>query len=131
MILRPMTMADADKMLEWKNYPETRMFSIVSKEEIKKEDHYKYLEANLQYFQIIESHMDIVGAVRVHDNEISIWIDRTHWGKGIASTVIKMVSNSGSTAKIAQGNFASMSAFARNGFIPISYYDGVFTFKKY
>jgi hypothetical protein len=42
--LRPMTIADADKMLTWKNYPETRQFAIASHEEIKREDHLQWLE---------------------------------------------------------------------------------------
>ena len=53
MNLRPMTMKDSDKMLEMKNYPETRKYTIVSSDEIKRKDHIKYIEANLQYFQVV------------------------------------------------------------------------------
>lgn len=137
MQLRPMTMADADKMLEWKNYPETRQFSIVSHEEIKKEDHYKYLKENLQYFQIIEGHFSPVyhkaenglatpelwpcGALRIQNNEISIWVDKFRQGMGIASFVLEEVSEKGMTAKIVEGNIASMRAFINAGFKPVSY----------
>lgn len=150
MILRPMTMADADKMLEWKNYPETRQFAIASHDEIKKEDHYKWLENNLQYFQIIYSSgymgvkrgdpippdfisgeiITIYGAIRIQDNEISIWIDRKFRDEGIATDIIEYVSQKGMIAKIVEGNIASMKAFIRAGFEPVSYQNDYYVFKK-
>ncbi|MEK9207617.1 MAG: GNAT family N-acetyltransferase [Patescibacteria group bacterium] len=128
--LRPMTMKDADRMLEWKNYPETRKFAIASHDDIKLEDHLKWLEKNLQYFQIILCDGEVCGAVRVQDNEISIWIDRTFWGKGIATGVIKKVSKKGFTAKIVDGNVASMRCFIKCGYLPVSHQDGYYIFKK-
>jgi RimJ/RimL family protein N-acetyltransferase len=133
MKLRPMTMDDADKMLEWKNNPETRKYSIVSRHEIKKEDHYKWLKKNLRYFRVIESptiniqdgdnqYPAPVGAVRIQDNEISIWIDRMYWGNHIASYIIEKVSEKGMTCKIVCANIASMRAFINAGFKPISFH---------
>jgi RimJ/RimL family protein N-acetyltransferase len=129
MNLRPMTMEDADKMLEWKNYPETRKFAIVTNAEIRRDDHLKYIENNLQYFQIIRVEGEVVGAVRVKDNDISIWIDRDFWRHGLATEAIKMVSVKGMTAKIVSGNIGSMRAFIKAGYFPISYQDNYYIFQ--
>ena len=117
-----MTMADADKMLEWKNYPETRKFAIASHALIKKADHYKWLEKNIQHFQIIEGiEKEKMGAVRIENQEISIWIDNEYWGKGIASFVLEMIYEDEMFAKIVDGNIASMRAFIKAGFKPYTY----------
>lgn len=128
MLLRPMTMDDADFMLELKNYPETRKNAIASQDEIKKEDHYKWLPENLKYFSIIYKEetgivtlVDDIGAIRIQDNEISIWIDREHWGKGIASTILSQVATPGMTAKIVAENIGSMNAFIKAGFRPVGF----------
>lgn len=119
--LRPMTMKDADRMLEWKNYPETRMFAIETHDEIKRENHVKWLYKNLQYFQVIMCDGEVCGAVRVQDDEVSIWIDRSFWGKGLATGTIKRVSSPGFTAKIVPGNVTSMRCFIKAGYLPTSY----------
>jgi len=123
-----MTMADAEKMLEWKNYPETRQFTIQSHDEIKLEDHLKWLENNVQYFQIIQFNPNgdflkplMGGAVRIHADEISIWIDRAFRNQGIATRVIEMVAQKGMTAKIVDGNVGSLRAFIKAGFLPVEY----------
>jgi len=122
MTLRPMEMKDADFILSLKNYMETRAFAIVTHGEIKKEDHYKYLEDNIQYFQVIEFSVDErAGVIRIKDNEISIWIDRKFWGKGIASFILEQCEK-GCTAKIVEGNIFSMRAFINAGFKPVSYF---------
>lgn len=128
--LRQMTMNDADRMLEWKNYPETREFAIQTHEVIKKENHIKWLYKNLIHFRIIECDGEVCGAVRVQDNDVSIWIDREFWGKGIATGVIKMVSKEGTTAKIVAGNIASLIVFIKAGFLPMSYQNGYYIFKR-
>lgn len=123
MNLRPMLMSDAEKMLEWKNYPETRKFAIISHDEIKKEDHYKWLETNIGDFQVIDVSNETAGAVRVKDNEVSIWVDRKYWNRGIAMTILLRVAKYGMTAKIVNGNVASFKAFVRAGFRPMDYVD--------
>ena len=120
MTLRPMLMEDADFMLSLKNDPQTREFAIVSQDEISKEDHYKWLEDNLQYFQVIESGVRC-GAVRIQNNEISIWIAHPFRGNGIATFILDKVSEHGMIAHIVEGNVASMKAFIRAGFEPIGY----------
>lgn len=143
MKLRPMTMDDADLLLEMKNYPETRKFSISTPNEIKKEDHYKWLEKNIQYFQAIVTEEKMVGAIRIQDYEISIWVHRDLWDNGIATYILQHVSKRGMTAKIVEGNIGSMRAFQRAGFEPSSYIvpnretewseitPGYYIFKKY
>ena len=127
MNLRPMTMADADKMLEWKNYPETRQFAILSHDEIKREDHLKWLEKNIGSMSIIEVEISVdnresrkvaAGAIRVNEKEVSIWIDRGFRGIGLATAAIKEMAESGMTAKIVHGNIGSIRAFVKAKFIP-------------
>lgn len=130
MTLRPMTMDDADFMLELKNDPQTRKFAIVSHDEIKKEDHYKWLENNLQYFQIIESIYGRTGAVRIQDNEISIWVDEQFRGQGVATYILEMVAELKMTAKIVEGNISSMKCFIRAGFEPIDYKENYYIFQR-
>lgn len=127
-----MTMADADKMYEWKNYEETRQFAIQSHNEIKKEDHYKYIEENLRFFQIIQSESEkiVYGAVRIQHGEISIWIDREFRGLGIASYILEQVSEEGMEARIVEGNVASMRAFINADFKPVSHHDGYYIFRR-
>lgn len=120
-----MTLDDADFMLELKNYPETRKFALQTSEEIKKEDHYKWLPNNLQYFQVIEFKDSLmyktasVGAIRIQDNEVSIWLHRDARGKGLALIALNSVKQEGMTAKICTGNLPSLRAFIRAGFLPI------------
>lgn len=116
-----MTIQDADKMLEWKNYSETRRFSISTPFEIEKDSHYKWLEENIKYFQMMEDNGNVCGAIRIKNDEISIWIDREFWNRGIATYVLQHISKRGMTARIVEGNVGSMRCFIRAGFEPISY----------
>jgi len=122
MNLRPMLMSDADFMLELKNYPETRKYAILTSDEIKREDHIKFLEENIDQFQIILNDYDIpVGSVRIQNNEVSIWIDRLYRKRRYATLTLKEVAQSGMTAKIVNGNIGSFIAFTKNGFYPVRY----------
>ena len=116
-----MTMEDADFMLELKNYPETRRFSISTPHEIKRADHIYWLEKNIQYFQVVDGATERIGCVRLFAKEISIWIDRKYWGLGVATEVIKKVSEPGTYAKIVDGNVASFRAFVKSGFVPVAH----------
>jgi hypothetical protein len=128
MNLRPMTLADADFMLTLKNYPETREFAILSHDEIKRDDHCKWLKNNVQFFQVIEDIFDgcaviKLGAIRVQDDEISIWVSRENRNERVATDILKLVSYSGMKAKIVQGNIASLRAFIAAGFSPVEFID--------
>jgi hypothetical protein len=120
-----MTMADADFMLTLKNYPETRKFAILSHDEIKREDHIKWLEKNLQYFQVIEDILDgsvvvQLGAIRLQNDEISIWVHRTDRSKGVATKVLQRLPGKW-TAKIVDGNVPSFRSFVKAGFLPVDH----------
>lgn len=128
--LKPMTMEDADKMLEWKNYIETRQFAILAHYEIKRADHIRWLKQNIHYFQTIYYNGERSGAIRLQEKEVSIWVDRQFRGRGIAVKAIKRVSHKGFTAKIVAGNLASMRCFIKCGYEPISYQHGYYIFKK-
>jgi len=123
LILRPMTMVDADKMLEWKNYEETRRFAITSHDEIKKEDHYQWLAKNIQHFRVIQiaDGGQLLGAIRVQDLEVSIWVDREFRNLGIAKKTLQLISGQGMWCKIVEGNLSSMRAFIYAGFAPAEY----------
>lgn len=131
MKLRPMTMDDAEFMLELKNYPETRQFAIMSHEEIKLEDHLKWLAHHVHEFKVIVSETkNPVGAVRVHEKEISIWIDRNYWGKGIATKTINTVAEKGHWARIVDGNVGSFRAFTKAGFYPVFHAENYYILRK-
>ena len=131
MTLRPMLMSDADFMLALKNDPQTREFAIVSHDEIKKEDHYAYLEKNIQHFQIIEDNAgERIGAFRLQDNEVSIWIDKQYWSRGIATYVLQHQCDRNMFAKIVAGNIGSLRCFIRAGFLPKSFQENYYIFQK-
>ncbi len=129
MNIRPMTMNDADKMLEFKNYEETRRYAIVSHDIIKKEDHYKWLEKNLQYFQVFEEIYGdydlnvpvICGILRIQNGEVSIWVGAEYWKQGRATFILQHHTRRGMNARIVEGNVGSMKAFIRAGFEPVHY----------
>lgn len=127
-----MTMDKAEKMFEWKNYPETRQFAIVSHEEIAWKDHLEYFEKNIGYFTLVTNSAYDIGAIRVKDGEISIWIDRQFWGQGWATKIIQYATRfTGTgkfTAKIVDGNIGSMRAFISAGFKPIKRENGYYIF---
>jgi RimJ/RimL family protein N-acetyltransferase len=122
-----MVMLDSDFMLELKNLPETRQYAILSDKEIKKEDHEKWLEKNIQYFQIIEGIDDEgeyrLGVIRIQNQEVSIWIARAHRGKQIAQRVVQRVSDIGMNAKIVIGNIPSLRTFIGAGYRPTELVD--------
>lgn len=131
MTYRPLEMSDANFMLTLKNYEETRKFAIQSPDEIKLEDHLKWLEKNKQFFHIIEFVGTKVGAFRIEGTEISIWIDREFWGKRIATTVLTEVRFTGMIAKVVTANIASMRAFVSAGFMPCEFVDEKYFVFKY
>jgi hypothetical protein len=118
-----MTMEDADRMLIWKNYPETRRFALATKVKIKPADHYRWLSDNLSSFRIILHRENVCGAIRVRNQEVSIWLDRACRGKGLAVAAIKKVSKRGYTARIARGNVPSMICFVRCGYWPVAVFE--------
>jgi len=123
--LRKMRMSDADFMLELKNYSETRQYAILSNKEVKKEDHMKWLPKNIKYFHVIEGLDEKgkykVGAIRIENNEVSIWVSRDYRGKQIAQRILHQISDIGMTAKIVAQNIPSMRTFIGAGFKPVEF----------
>jgi RimJ/RimL family protein N-acetyltransferase len=122
MNLRPMTMDDSDFMLSLKNDPDTRFFALLTSQEIKREDHIKFLEKNIQYFTVMVNGNDTrVGAFRIQDNEVSVWVDKNHRKQRYAYFALLEVVKSGMTAKVVIGNLPSMRLFSKLGFLPIEF----------
>lgn len=125
---RPVTMEDADMLLQWKNQAATRKYSIVTHDFIKRESHIKWLEQKLAStttdFLIVLLGGVPIGDVRIEWDQppdISLRITEECWSKGIGTQIIKDHSAPGMTAKIVEGNLASMRVFIRSGYEPISY----------
>lgn len=139
MRFRPMDMSDADFMLALKNDQQTRQFAIVSKEEIKMEDHVKWLEKNISTMYVIEKWTgERVGAIRIndkststnYDKEVSVWIDKKYRELGIATIVLSRHEFFNCWCKIVDGNVASMRAFVKAGFVPSEHIDNYYILKR-
>lgn len=133
-------MADADKMLEWKNYPETRQFSILTHDEVSKDEHYYFLEENLSQFQVLEVNIvtfmegdksaPLMAGFRIKNGEVSIWVDEGYRKRGIATYLLQNYTVKDTIAKIVDGNVASMKAFVKAGYKPIDYKDNYYILQK-
>jgi RimJ/RimL family protein N-acetyltransferase len=128
--LRPATMEDSDKLLEWKNDPVMRKFSIVTGDIIKKEDHIKWLRKHLDEIYIIEGD-DLYGDIRFEGDEIAIKLDPKFRGQGIGRQALEIAKLMKDTiiAKIVDGNVASMALFTRSGFKVIDHQDNYYILK--
>ena len=126
--LRTPTMEDATFLLELKNDYDTRNNSIVTTDEIKLENHLKWLENRLKSpgMNLILVDGQPVGDLRFdygEETELSIRIHPSQRGKGIATQAIALAGDN-LIAHIIEGNVASMRAFIENGFKPIDYIKG-------
>lgn len=132
--------ADFDFMLALKNDPDTRKFAIATHDEIKREDHYEWLREHYYQFYIIERlRGESVGAVRLDQGEISIWVDKAYRGLGIARRILTpdfildddFTGNEYSLyARIVDGNVPSMIAFTKAGFVPTEHQDNYYILRK-
>lgn len=126
--LRPATMADAEKLLSWRNDLETRMASH-HMDQITLEEHLVWLENSLRHPEVrrlwvAEMNGEAVGtcrADRVADAwELSWTVAPDSRGKGIAqkmlSTIIGYFKDP-LLAEIKVGNIASIKASERAGFV--------------
>jgi len=132
--LRPATIKDANILLEWKNDPTMRKFSIKTHDEIKLEDHLKWLEKHLSEIYIIEDADNLLydgiayGDIRFEGDEIAIKLDPKFRGAGIGSRALHLAMKMKKhlVAKIVNGNIASMNLFTSCGFKFKSYEDGYY-----
>lgn len=131
MNLRPMEMSDADFMLEMKNDPQTRKFAIVANEEIKKEDHYSWLIININDFRVIEKYTgERLGAIRVKEGEVSIWVAKEFRGQMIATKVLARHEFFDTWCKIVDGNVASLRSFVKAGYLPTGHIDNYYILRR-
>lgn len=141
MILRPATTHDSDFLLYLKNDPIMRIFSVVTHDEIKKEDHEKWLESHLQEISIIEDLMvantkgDVVetriGMLKITDDkEVTINLHPLFRGNGYGGKILALYCPQGVWAKIVNGNVPSMRIFLANGFKITGYENNYYVLKN-
>lgn len=126
--LRQATMGDAEFLLEMKNDPVMRKFSIVTHDKIKMTDHLRWLKDNVQYTYIIEYSGDACGDIRVKDKEVAIKIHEAFRGMGISTEVLMNVVEKYDylLAKIVDGNVPSMRLFQKCGFKVVDHKDNYY-----
>lgn len=120
--LRKAMMLDAENLLRWKNDPTMRKFSIVSHDEIRPEDHIKWLEKHLDEIYIIEDNDNVYGDIRIEGDGIAIKLAPEHRGKGIGTWAIHEAQKMKDylIAFIVDGNAPSMNLFVGCGFTIVS-----------
>jgi RimJ/RimL family protein N-acetyltransferase len=131
--LRRATGADALKLWQWRNEPETRVASF-TRDPIEYDDHVKWLETKLgdrDVFVLIaigEGEAEI-GYVRldVHGDaaEVNLSLDRAHRGRGLGTSAIRAATEyavslgiARVTARVRPENTVSIRAFRAAGFTP-------------
>lgn len=129
--IRPATMEDADFLLVLKNDPVMRQFAVVTPEEIKMEDHLKWLQDHVNEMFIVELNGLRAGMFRVsQDREVSINLHPDFHGKGLGQEVVSQFCPKGVWAKIVNGNVPSMKLFLANGFKIMSYENNYYVLKN-
>jgi len=150
-MIRPARMKDADALLDIKNDYDVRQFSIVTKDEIRREDHLRWLERALnnpdvRLFCICHGGGYVVGDVRLDvlakdSIELSVRIRPSFRRIGIgigtfalafAITEAKKIAGDKVKlmAKIVDGNAASMALFKSVGF-RVAYHDNVVSYLRF
>ena len=135
MRLRAATGADALKLWQWRNEPDTRAASF-SGEPIAYDDHVRWLETTLRdrdVFVLIaigEGEAEI-GYVRLDRHgdaaEVNLSLDRAYRGRGLGMSAIRAATEyavgalkiSRVMARVKAGNTASIRAFGAAGFTPV------------
>jgi RimJ/RimL family protein N-acetyltransferase len=132
--LRPANSADALKLWQWRNEPDTRAASFDS-EPIAYGDHARWLEAKLNdenVFVLIavaggEAEIGYVRLDRHGDSvEVNLSLDRSRRGRGLGTSAIRAATEYAVdtlgigrlTARVKPENTASVRAFRAAGFIP-------------
>jgi len=117
--LRPAIWLDGDMLLDWKNDPVMRRFSIVTRRKIRRRNHFKWLANHIHEIYIIENENGVaVGDIRLEGDSIAIKIDPRFRGLGFGGMAIKLAQKERDhlVAHIVDGNVASMRLFLGNGF---------------
>jgi len=133
--LRPATLADAERLLHWRNDADTRRFSL-NPEQVTEQQHTHWLQQSLSNPQrrlyIAEFADQPVGTVRVDStagsHRISWTVAAEYRGKGLAKAMVKLlVSQLTGTivAEILPGNTASVKVAQHAGLTYQSTHNGV------
>ena len=122
---RPATIEDAKFLLDLKNDPDVRKFSIVTTKKIKYKDHLRWLEEHLKYIEIIELGGIPVGDVRLEPfnggREVAIKLLKDYRGQGVGKVVLGPLEGR-LYAKVTDGNIPSMNLFYSSGFKATAHY---------
>jgi RimJ/RimL family protein N-acetyltransferase len=130
--LRPATAGDSERLLEWRNDPQTRTMAVVQAA-VARAAHERWLTVRLgdadTLLTIVEQDGEPVGTVRLDrhgpdEAELSITIAPTARGRGLARPAIELGVEHARrewgvarvTARIRPENAASLRAFAAAGF---------------
>lgn len=130
MRLRSATMGDGGFLLDLKNDPVTRSFSVVTHDKIMMKDHLKWLGNHFDEIMIVMQDLTRVGMFRIsREREVSINIRPEFRGQGLGKEVLSFCPEN-VWAKIVNGNIASMRLFLGAGFKITGYENNYYILKK-
>jgi RimJ/RimL family protein N-acetyltransferase len=146
---RTATLEDAAQILDWRNNPRARRFSL-NTTPISSDEHVRWFSARLKRvilepFFIFEIEGCLVGMSRLDilpelsfKHEISILVDPEHQGKGIGAQILEMTCcsytrtnpNGSIVAKVHKNNTISQNLFKRAGFDLLTSSGDFFEYEK-
>ncbi|SEB96329.1 GNAT family N-acetyltransferase [Microbacterium hydrocarbonoxydans] len=144
-IVRPVSLDDADVLLEWRNDPATRAASL-STQPVDRDAHVEWLMRAIadprRTLYIGELEGTAIGTIRFDaesdtDVEVSLTVAPRQRGKRLAGPLLKAglalfsgdaAQNQRITARIREENAASRALFTSAGFVELGSADGVLTY---
>lgn len=130
--LRPLRADDADSLFEWMRDPESVRMAAFTAEDPEDRAAFdgwlaRVLARDDLRRRMIEADGVLVGSISSFaiegDREVSYWIDRAHWGRGIATAALAAFLAEEPErplfARTASHNLASSHTLARNGFVVV------------
>jgi len=136
-MLRDFTDADADALYEWMRDPvSVRMAAFTASDPDDREAFDAWLARNRGNPDVIQKAIDddgvYVGTIASFtldgDRELTYWVDRQHWGRGIASRALAEFLTLEATrpvfARVASANLASAAVLRGAGFVEVGHDSG-------
>jgi RimJ/RimL family protein N-acetyltransferase len=130
--LRPYESRDADAIFEWMRDPEGIALAAFTAENPDDRDAFDaWLARNLANPSVVHRMIEVDGAtvgtissfVMEGDREVTYWIDRAHWGSGIATRTLQAFLSEHPErplyARTAAHNFGSALVLERAGFVRV------------
>ncbi len=130
--LRDFVDSDAGPLFEWMRDPESvRMAAFTTAHPDDREEFDRWLSRNRRNPDVIMKSIwvsaELVGSISTFtiegDREVSYWLDRAVWGRGIASRALTAMLELDATrplmARAATANVASSSVLRRVGFVEV------------